>query len=58
MKDQSLNINKKKEQLEIFKGRREKRKKQKKSWPTRSCSTTIATHHLNHEEDMVTHQMT
>jgi hypothetical protein len=27
MKDQSLNINKKKEQLEIFKGRREKRKK-------------------------------
>jgi hypothetical protein len=26
MKDQSLNINKKKEQLEIFKGRREKKK--------------------------------
>jgi hypothetical protein len=25
MKDQSLNINKKKEQLEIFKGRREKK---------------------------------
>jgi hypothetical protein len=31
MKDQSLNINKKKEQLEIFKGRREKRKKNRRN---------------------------